>query len=205
MTRCTLIPAALVMLLASCGLAPAADPRHPDWPCVQAKVPEISLAAVWSGPPIDDVGRRWEDDPKIKELVARVAPRRTQLEDAQKEIADFLAGDSAAKLERARLLFGGLFEVLNRERADVMSGIERLARRQKQFIEKIQSDTAKLREMQDAADRDAARFEELSSQIEWSTRILEDRRRTVRYVCEVPVMIERRLFAFGRAIQQALD
>ena len=38
---------------------------------------------------------------------------------------------------------------------------------------------------------------------EWGTRIYEDRRKTIRYVCEVPTVIERRLFALGRAIAQA--
>ena len=33
-----------------------ADPRYPDWPCMQPKVPELSAAAMWSGPSIADVG-----------------------------------------------------------------------------------------------------------------------------------------------------
>jgi hypothetical protein len=41
--------------------------------------------------------------------------------------------------------------------------------------------------------------------VEWSTRIFEDRRRTVRYVCEVPTLIEQRLFALSRALQQAIE
>ena len=40
---------------ASIEFGHAADPRYPDWPCIQAKVPEISLAAVWAGPPLDDI------------------------------------------------------------------------------------------------------------------------------------------------------
>jgi len=28
----------------------ALDPRYPDWPCQQLKVPEISIASVWNGP-----------------------------------------------------------------------------------------------------------------------------------------------------------
>ena len=59
------------------GIALAADPRFPDWPCNQVKVPEISVAAVWAGPSIDDVGNAWEDDAAIRELVARLAARRT--------------------------------------------------------------------------------------------------------------------------------
>ena len=45
----------MAVVLASRGLALAADPRYPDWPCNQIKVPEMSVAAVWAGPPIDDV------------------------------------------------------------------------------------------------------------------------------------------------------
>ncbi len=42
--------AALCVLVAVAGPVDrslAADPRYPDWPCAQAKVPEVSLAAVW--------------------------------------------------------------------------------------------------------------------------------------------------------------
>ena len=35
------------------GMSLAADPRFPDWPCNQIKVPEISVTAVWAGPSID--------------------------------------------------------------------------------------------------------------------------------------------------------
>ena len=57
----------------------AADPRYPDWPCVQAKVPEISVAAVWDGSPIEPVASDWRNEPKIKDLVARLAARRTPM------------------------------------------------------------------------------------------------------------------------------
>ena len=41
--------------------------------------------------------------------------------------------------------------------------------------------------------------------MEWSTRIFEDRRKSIRYVCEVPVQIEQRLFALARTVQQAME
>jgi hypothetical protein len=34
---------------------------------------------------------------------------------------------------------------------------------------------------------------------------LEERRKTMNFVCEVPVLIEQRLFALARAIQQSLE
>jgi hypothetical protein len=57
-----IVATAALALAASSQAARAADPRYPDWPCTQAKVPEVSLAAVWAGPSLDDVQRgrrRW--------------------------------------------------------------------------------------------------------------------------------------------------
>jgi hypothetical protein len=172
---------------------------------VQAKVPETSLGAVWNGPPIDDVGTAWQSDPKLSALVSRLTARRTPLADAQTAISDFITGASAERQDKAKLLFAGLFAVLNQERTEVINGIERLARRQSEMVEAIRADTARLRAQQDAADRDQGKVDELADQIAWSTRIFDDRRRTVRYVCEVPVLIEQRLFALGRAVQQAME
>ena len=86
-----------ILLLGRAGSASAADPRYPDWPCNQIKVPELSAAAVWAGPPIDDVGDRWEQDPQIRDLVVRLAARRTSLDDAEKAIGDFLSAHAADK------------------------------------------------------------------------------------------------------------
>src|SRR4030081_3859306 len=91
----------------------AADPRYPDWPCVQAKVPEISLAAVWAGPPLEDASDKWKDNAKVSALVAKLGARRTPLDEAQKAIADFLAGFTAEKVTAGTRLFAGLFDTLN--------------------------------------------------------------------------------------------
>src|SRR5262249_51847498 len=74
--RCWSLAIAAAMALALRGMSLAADPRFPDWPCNQIKVPEISVAAVWAGPSIDDVGNAWEEDATIRDLVARLAARR---------------------------------------------------------------------------------------------------------------------------------
>ncbi len=104
----------------------AADPRYPDWPCAQAKVPEISLAAVWAGPTIDDVADKWKSDPKVSNLAARLAARRTSLDEAEKLIAEFLSGPAAEKTERGKLLFAGLFDDLNAQRFSILNGLERV-------------------------------------------------------------------------------
>jgi hypothetical protein len=193
------------MLGAGMRLATAADPRYPDWPCVQAKVPELSIAAVWDGPSIEQAQNVWQADPTIGNLVARLAARRIPIAEAQKNVEDFLAAAGAAKAERGVLLFAGLFTTLNHQRTEVMNGLERLQRRQKELADRIKSEVASLRQLQDKSEQDQAKIDELNSGIEWSTRIYDDRRKSVSYACEVPVIIERRLFALGRTIRQGLE
>lgn len=205
MRRNVLVIVAVAALCANApGGARAADPRYPDWPCNQLKVPEISIAAVWAGPPIDDVRETWQNDAQIRDLVDRLAARRTPIADAEKSIAQFIVGDAAEKEGKAKRLFAGLFETLNHQRSDVMTGIERITRKQKALAGKIRSDALELRTLQDAAERDQAKVEELTNQVTWSTRVFEDRRKTISYVCEVPGLIERRLFTLARAIQYDL-
>jgi hypothetical protein len=181
----------------------AVDPRYPDWPCAQAKVPEISVVAVWDGPPIEQGS--WQADPEIKDLVARLAARRTPMEDAQKRIAQFVTGDAGARADKGKLLFAGVFETLNSERGAVMNGLERLARSEKELAEQIRSDTSAMHELQDAPSPDQAKIDALASRIEWNMRIFDDRRKSIRYACEVPVIIEKRLFALSRAIAQGME
>jgi hypothetical protein len=183
----------------------AADARNPDWPCVQPKVPQMSIAAMWDGPSIADVGNSWQDDPKIKDLVARLAARRTPLDSAEQSIAEFLTGSVAEKQDNAKKLLAGLFDSLNAQRGEVMDGIERTARKQKELADKVRSDVAALREMEDKPDQDQSKIAALASEVEWSTRIFEDRRKTIRYVCEVPTAIEQRVFALARSIRQSMD
>ena len=199
------IAAVLVATMTLASAPHAADPRFPDWPCAQLKVPQVSVAAVWAGPAIDDVGDAWEQNAVIRDLVARLAARRTPIDDASKAIEDFMAGDANERQRKAKLLFAGVFATLNRERSEVMSGLERFYRQQRSFAETIRKESAELRRLQDSTDRDQAKTDELANRIDWDTRIFEERRRTISYACEVPVLIEQRVFALARAIQQSME
>ena len=189
---------------ATIRFAQAADPRYPDWPCAQAKVPEISIAAVWAGPPLDDVSGKWKDDAKVSALVATLAARRTPLEEAQKAITEFLNG-AADKTASGKLLFAGLFNSLNAQRSQVLNGLERVTRKQREAADKIRADTLSLHALQGETPPDQAKIDNLGNQLVWQTRIFEDRRNVIKFVCEVPTAIDQRLFALGRTIQQEIE
>ncbi|MHC2629033.1 hypothetical protein ACVME5_001687 [Bradyrhizobium liaoningense] len=139
--------AALVIALSG-TTARAADPRYPDWPCTQAKVPEISLAAVWAGPPLDDVQNKWKDDARVSALVAKLAARKTPLDEAEKSVKEFLAASGSDKTANAKLLFAGLFDTLNAQRSQVMNGLERVSRKQREAADKIREETLQLHTLQ---------------------------------------------------------
>lgn len=196
---------AVMAIVLSGTAARAADPRYPDWPCTQAKVPEISLAAVWAGPPLDDVQSKWKDDAKISALVAKLSARKTPLDEAEKLVKEFLAASASDKTANAKLLFAGLFDTLNAQRSQVINGLERVSRKQREAADKIREETLALQALQGVTPRDDAKIEALSNELIWKTRIFEDRHKVVRFVCEVPTTIDQRLFALGRVIQQEME
>ena len=120
-------------------------------------------------------------------------------------ITGFVTGSPEERQRKATLLFAGLFKSLNRERGDVMNAIERFFRQHRTFAEKVRAGITELHNLQDAPGRDQGKIDELANRVEWDTRIFEERKKTISYVCEVPSTIERRLFALARAIQQKLD
>jgi hypothetical protein len=192
--------AAWLAVMAAISPGHAADPRYPDWPCAQAKVPEISLAAVWAGPPLDDVSGKWKNDAKVSALVAKLAARRTPLEEAQKAITEYLNG-ATDKTGSGKLLF----DSLNAQRSQVLNGLERVTRKQREAADKIRTDTLALQALQGETPRDQAKIDDLGNQLVWQTRIFEDRRGVIKFVCEVPTAIDQRLFALSRTIQQEIE
>jgi hypothetical protein len=200
-----IVTIAAVALAVAGTAARAADPRYPDWPCTQAKVPDISLAAVWAGPPLDDVQDKWKNDAKVGALVSKLSARKTPLDEAEKLVKEFLAGSASDKTANAKLLFAGLFDTLNAQRSQVMNGLERVSRKQREAADKIREEAVQLQALQGATPRDEAKVEALSNELIWKTRIFEDRHKVVRFVCEVPTAIDQRLFALGRVIQQEME
>ncbi|SEM28872.1 hypothetical protein [Bradyrhizobium sp. OK095] len=204
MTARVLAMAALVFAIAGTA-ARAADPRYPNWPCAQAKVPDISLAAVWAGPELGDAETKWKDDAKVTALVSKLSARKTPMDEAEKSVKEFLAGSAADKTANAKLLFAGLFDTLNAQRSQVMNGLERVSRKQREAADKIREESIALQAIQGTASRDDTKVEALSNELIWKTRIFEDRNKVVRFVCEVPTAIDQRLFALGRVIQQEME
>ncbi len=208
MTRARSAPllAATLTLLALAAPSRAAPPgpRDPDWPCQQIKVPQLSLATLWAGPALDDAQAHWRDNPDAAALAARLAQRRVPLDQAKAEIAGFADHAGAHRQDRLLDLFAGLFATLDEERTAVVTGLDRYGSRQKTLAEKVRGEADSLHAEQAAASPDEQKLATLGNEIGWDTRVFEDRRTSLHYACDVPNIIEQRLFALSQAIQAAL-
>jgi hypothetical protein len=184
------------------GLASGAalgQPHDPDWPCIQRRVPALTIAQMWAGPqPAPD----WQDRPELRELARGLAARRVSVEEATAVAGDYVAGLDAAERGRALAsLFAAVLDRINAERSEIIAGIGRYARRQTAEAERVEAMQADLAALEAApeGERDVARIEELRTALAWETRIFRDRAQSLTYVCETPVLLERRAFELARA------
>lgn len=201
----------LPMFFAAIGAAQAlaaGDAGDPDWPCVQRKVASISAATVWDGPEIPKDGERWRGEADIAGLVREISSRRMPLEQAYAAIDGFAATLGTDRNERLTLLFAGILQTIDAERLALIQGIERYTRRQKQLADKVKSERGELqalRAKQGLGAAEDARLKELDKAVQWDTRVFEERRESLSYVCESPILLEQRLFALARHVASLLE
>ncbi len=192
-------------LLVASAAATAQQSQDPDWPCIQRLVPEVSAGMVWAGPPVEEAGD-WHDDTGISELAGKLASRSVPIGQAKTAFDAFARTLGNDKDRRLTQVFAGLLETVNQERASIIAGIKRYSRRQKALADKIADKIAALKRLSAGGAPDGvARRKELQEELVWDTRIFDERQRSLRYICEQPVLLEQRLFALARTIMTQLD
>jgi hypothetical protein len=203
---------AIVTALAVCFLLAAktanAAGNQGDWPCIQREVPEISAGMVWSGGAIDAGDQSWLAEPGVAPKVLEITSRRKTPEEAVAVIDAFAAGLAQDRSQMLTTLFTGAFQRINAERAQIIAGIKRYARKQTGLATLIKDRSAQRAELSRKPSRtqeEERTLAELTEQIGWDTRIYEEREQSLRYVCETPVLLEQRLFQIGRHVSQLVS
>ena len=186
----------------------AAEAANPDWPCIQRKVATLTSAQMWDGPAVDDL-TAWRDNEEMGKLIAVLVSRRVPLEQAAASITQFAAAQPQDKRDDAlKLLFAGLLSTVNTDRTTVMNGIERFQRRQKARAAEIERQDAELRQLKERAASDEKARAELATAEDkhnWDVRIFTERQQSLPFACEVPVVIEQRLFELAREIRTHMN
>ncbi|TIO47440.1 MAG: hypothetical protein E5X80_31665 [Mesorhizobium sp.] len=194
---------AAAMLVPHAG-AMAAN-TDPDWPCLQRKVPQLSLGQVWNGPELPPAAKDWSEDPSVSALVEEVAARRLPIADAQKKIRAFAASLPAGQLApKMAMLVQGMFDHMDAERSHVISGISRYAHRQLEMAAELRKSASGLDALRAKPDADQDEVERQTDQLNFATRIFNERAQSLTYVCDVPTIIEQRLYQLSKTVSETL-
>jgi hypothetical protein len=190
--------------VSSIGAAARTGPpaEDPDWPCQAPLVPKLAAAVYWNGPL--DTQADWRIDPQIAELVQRLAPRRVTTEQGLQAIDGFAKNLSGDRPRRLALVFLGLLDQTDRERAALIEELEEIGRRQRGLADLVAQLSTELDAIPVGATGDAAaRRLDLQQRHDFTTQNFQEIQRTIRYACETPVELDARLGAWARALQKA--
>ena len=102
------------------------------------------------------------------------------------------------------MLAQGLFDHMNAERSQVISGIARYARNQLELAARLRKEASEVDAMRNQPDADVNEIAARTDRLTWETRIFDERVQSLTYVCEVPTLIEQRLYALAKTVAEVL-
>ncbi|MGI9491631.1 MAG: hypothetical protein ACR2QF_04435 [Geminicoccaceae bacterium] len=198
-----MLPSFIISMSLIISSALAAEEADPDWPCVQRLLPEIAGNMIWSGPPLDEVAQEREGEANFNALADELSARRVPVEDAERYIEGFASElDDAQKASSLTNLFRTTLDIINEDRASIINGIKKFSQGQRNLAAKIK---AKNQEIESTDRSEILKRDTLRAERDWDIRIFEDRRQSLVYLCEQPVLLEQRAFALARAIASHLE
>ncbi len=180
------------------GLVAAADFSDPDWPCIQRKVENLSPGLMWPHPVT-----RTSLTPEAEELAAVLALRRVSLEEAETHIRTFLE-QQAADAQLLGNVFHAVFDRLSADRLRLIGGIARYSHSQIALSQKIEAERSEMAKLTAEKTPDFDRIDKLEEEMDWNERIFLDRSRALTYVCETPVLLEKRAYAVAQLLLKHL-
>lgn len=179
----------------------SADFSDPTWPCIQRKVVDLSLGIMWPLPvPERDLAD--EVAASADTLVDTLVLRRISLEEAEGIIAEYAAAHPDLSADDYGLIFQDLFDRIGRNRRDIIQGIERYSLQQISLSESIDGTRAKMTELMQADEPDFDQVDLLEEKLDWDERIFRDRAQSLTYVCETPVLLEKRLYSIAQILMR---
>jgi hypothetical protein len=120
------------------------------------------------------------------------------------EIGGFTPALAGDRPRRLALLFRGLLEETDRERALLIDQLKEIGRRQRELADLAAQLGAELKSIPpDVTGEAAAKRLDLQQRHDFTARNFEEIQRTIRYACEAPVELDARLGAWARALQGA--
>lgn len=179
--------------------AHAADFSDPTWPCVQRKVESLSPGLMWPAR-VDETKPPAKMATDATDLAAKLELRRVDLNEAEVLIAQFVSDHPDVTQDDMGQLFRHVFDKVNRDRRALIAGIGEYAHKQIALSARIDEARTEMNRLMAAPRPDQEAIDTLERQIAWDERVYQDRSRSLTYVCETPVLLEKRLYAIAQLL-----
>ncbi|MFD1881645.1 hypothetical protein [Paracoccus pacificus] len=190
---------ALLVTLVLC--ASPAIAAGPDWPCESPKRAALSVGQMWAAPAPDAASAEAARRPDVAALAARLASRKVPVADLTADLDAFAASADNTALTG---LFEATFDQLEGRRQLVVAKIDEFAGAQRAIETRIEGFRSEMAALEKAEKPDFDAIDLAEEKLDLNTRMFRERQDQIRYICDVPNLIEQRVFAISREIQSRL-
>ena len=102
-------------------------------------------------------------------------------------------------------IYAEAFERIDRRRLQLISGITRYQQGQSELAQQIDTLRVEFAEAEAAAEPDFDRLDALEAEIDWRERLFDERRSSLNYVCETPVLLEKRAYEIAHLLLERTE
>lgn len=196
-----------VIFLSSADSAPKDEPPK-KWPCDQVYNPQLNLTTIWQGPSIESALKDWWKHDDVIEYVNTLSDPTLNEDVGIQLIKEFskkytYAGfiKKSEQKEKLIFLFAGLYQKAKDRRSRQYKGIIKFVERQEDLRKAIGSSSKLIRKYRkEKLDQKSKKYQNAASQLEWNTRVFDQRTQLTEYICEEPVFNTQRLGYQSREI-----
>ena len=197
----------MLVFLFTAGVANAQqDTPDPDWPCIQAFVPEVAAAVIWPEFIDDETIGKWRKDNPSKVIVNDFGSLEVFTEADRERLAAFAESiPEAQRINALNMAADGILHRFNQRRSQYFDGIRKYTRQQIDVADQIEMHLNELASLAGKTDEASlARKSELEETTAWQQRIFDRRESAIRLLCETPVELESLLGDILRDLAQHL-
>jgi len=174
--------------------------QNPDWPCAQRLITTLEPGSYWNGPVPQHTA--WRDNDALFALVPAIVNRDTPEADALAKLRAYVATIPPAQRATALpALFSAIVDQTNDDRSVLISRIEQLGHRQREMGDTIADLSTKV----DSTPDSSPAKPDLIGTRDFDVRAFQETQHTMRYACEAPATLERRLGVFARTLHADLQ
>lgn len=184
------------LIMVAILITPAAgisqDKVDPDWPCIQAYVPEVAAAVVWPEPIDENIAGSWRKDDKLKPVVRDFGSLEIFTDADRERLVAFAESiPEEQRIDTYNRVADGIVIRFNQRRREYFKGIRKFTRQQIAVASTIESHLNELADLEGKTDAASMqRKQDLEETTAWQQRIFDRREGAITLLCETPVELE---------------